>query len=244
MRAGIYAVTDRIDNPEPTGLQRKTTMAKTPSKRLSLKAICVAAVTFTTVAVTAGVAWAAYTDNMYPTTYATLPCIDEGADPVNGAGHCQTDNADLSYYTDSSGTNMLEAVDKAVVVRVLTNVYGPTDLTVSYDSTPVFAGSGETDIVFEESARGMSATADGTTFCNDAVNSLRCDQHYIRIRGGGHYEDGLVCHETGHAVGLVHGDQSAPKKSNTDEKLGCMEKPTDADEVLQANNVENINATY
>jgi len=217
-------------------------MPKTSAKRLSVRAICLAAVTFTTIAVTAGVAWAAYTDNMYPTQYLTVACFSESG--PNGAGFCQTDNSALNYYSDSAGSNALEANDKAVVTHVLANVYGPTDLTVTYDSTPVFSGSAETDIVFEESAAGMSASADGTTFCNNAATTLRCDQQYIRIRPSGYFSNGLVCHETGHAVGLTHGNVAAPKKSNTDEALGCMETPVSDGEVLQANNVENINATY
>jgi hypothetical protein len=219
-------------------------MPKTPVKRLSLKAICVAAVTFTTVAVTAGVAWAAYTDNMYPTIYETNACFDEGGNPADGSVTCQTDNSALNYYTDASGSNALEAADKAVVVNVLQNVYGPTDLTVSFDSTPAFSGSDETDIVYEESAAGVSASAEGVTFCNDASTTIKCDQQYIRIRPGGNFERGLVCHETGHAVGLLHGDKASPKKSKTDENLGCMETPTSYDEGLQANNIELINNTY
>lgn len=216
-------------------------MPKTFAKRLSVRAICIAAVTFVTVAVTAGVAWAAYTDNMYPTLNWRPPCLDEGSNPSGGM--CQTDNSALTYYPDESGGNALEAADRTVVHNVLTNVYGPTDLSVSYDSTPSYSGSAETDIIFEESSAGMSASLDGITFCNDAADTLRCDQQYIRIRGG-HYGKGLVCHETGHAVGLTHGQQASPAKLNSDEQLGCMETPVSSDEGLQANNIENINATY
>lgn len=217
-------------------------MPRTPAKRLSLKAICLAAVTFTTVAVTAGVAWAAYTDNMYPTQNQLSSCRSESG--PDGDVTCQTDNSALNYYMDGSGTNMLETVDRNVVTNVLANIYGPTDLTVTYDTTPAFSGSAETDIVFEESAVGLSSSAAGTTFCNNAADTRRCDQQYVRIRGGGYYTTGVTCHETGHAVGLLHGAQAAPRKSNTDEALGCMETPTDSFEVLDANNIENINATY
>ncbi|MDA1361395.1 hypothetical protein O1R50_17340 [Glycomyces luteolus] len=217
-------------------------MPRTSAKRLSLRAICISVVTFTTVAVTAGVAWAAYTDNMYPTQYLTVGCFSISG--PSGPGFCQTDNSDLTYYMDSGGSNMLESGDRTVVHNVMNNIYEPTDLSVTYDSTPSFSGSAETDIVYEESAVGLSSTADGATFCNNAATTLKCDQQYIRIRGGGHYRQGLTCHETGHAVGLTHGQDASPRKSNTDEKLGCMEKPTDADEGLQANNIENINATY
>lgn len=219
-------------------------MPKTTAKRLSVRAICLASVTFVTVAVTAGAAWAAYTDNMYPTQYEQNACFDEGGNPADSSVTCQTDNAALNYYTDSAGSNALEANDRAAVNSVLTNVYGPTDFTVSYDSTPAFSGSAETDIVYEESAAGVSASADGVTFCNDAATILKCDQQYVRIRPSGHFTKGLVCHETGHAVGLLHGDSASPRKRNNDENLGCMETPTSPDEGLQANNIELINNTY
>lgn len=217
-------------------------MPRTSAKRLSLRAACIAVAAFTTVAVTAGVAWAAYTDNMYPTQFLTVGCFSVSG--PHQPGFCQTDNKDLTYYMDSGGTNKLEAGDRSVVNNVMNNIYEPTDLSVTYDSSPSFSGSAETDIVFEESAKGLSSSADGATFCNNAATTLKCDQQYIRIRGGGHYGQGLVCHETGHAVGLTHGDDASPRKSKTDEKLGCMETPVSNDEGLQANNIENINATY
>ncbi|MEU5870648.1 hypothetical protein AB0A73_03705 [Glycomyces sp. NPDC047369] len=217
-------------------------MPRTTKRRLSFRAVCISVVTFTTVAVTAGVAWAAYTDNMYPTQYLTVGCFSISS--PTGPGFCQTDNATLTYYMDSAGSNMLEAADRSVVNNVKSNEYAPTDFSVSYDSTPAFSGSAETDIVYEESGIGVPASADGGTFCNNASSSIKCDQQYIRIRGGGSYTYGLTCHETGHAVGLTHGSDASPRRSNTDELLGCMETPTSPGEGLQANNIENINATY
>jgi hypothetical protein len=217
-------------------------MPRTPFKRLSLRAITLSTVAFTGIAVTAGVAWAAFTDNMYPTQYSNGHCTDESG--PNGWISCLTDNSTVTYYMDSGGTNQLEPEDRTVVINVMNNIYGPTDLSVSLDTSPTFSGSAETDIVYEESGIGVPDTASGATFCNDAVNELRCDQQYIRILGGGHYVKGLVCHETGHAVGLLHGNRSDPLVSNTDERLGCMETPTSDGEVLQDNNIDNINGTY
>jgi hypothetical protein len=217
-------------------------MARTSAKRLSLRAASIFVAAFTTVAVTAGVAWAAYTDNMYPTQYETTACFSEGG--PDGQVSCQTDNATLTYYMDSSGSNMLETVDRNMVFEVMAQEYAPTDFTVSYDSTPSFSGSAETDIVYEESSVGMSSSTLGVTFCNNAASTTKCDQQYIRIRGAGYYTHGITCHETGHAVGLEHGSKSAPKVPNDDPKLGCMQNPTAAGLKLGANNIENINATY
>ncbi|WP_219926815.1 hypothetical protein [Glycomyces artemisiae] len=218
-------------------------MTNGSARRMSVKAVCMTVAVFTAVAVTAGAAWAAFTDNMYPTPYANLACVDEGSTP-NGYLSCQTDNATLTYYMDSGGSNMLETVDRNRVNYVMEHVFEPTDLTVSLDSTPSFSGSAETDIVYEESGIGVPSGASGVTFCNDAADHLRCDQQYIRILGGGHYANGLICHETGHAVGLLHGDQASPVTSRRDERLGCMEDPVSDGEVLQDNNIDNINGTY
>lgn len=216
-------------------------MPRTSARRLSFRAICISVAAFTTVVVTAGVAWAAYTDNMYPTQYLTVGCFSVSG--PNQTGFCRTDNSALTYYMDSSGSNALEAADRLVVFDVMAQEYNPTDLNTTYDSTPSFSGSAETDIVYEESGVGMSASADGTTFCNNAANSIQCDQQYIRIRSGS-YNNGITCHETGHAVGLTHGNVASPRRANSDELLGCMETPTSSGEGLQANNIENINATY
>ncbi|HEY1094653.1 MAG TPA: hypothetical protein VGE61_08105 [Glycomyces sp.] len=200
------------------------------------------AVAFTLIAVTAGAAWAAFTDNIYPTTYQNGPCRDESG--PDGRVTCLTDNATLTYYMDSGGTNELEGEDRRVVIDVMSDIYNPTDLSVSLDTSPEFSGSSETDIVYEESGIGVPSGSDGVTFCNDAVSDLRCDQQYIRILGGGHYVQGLTCHETGHAVGLQHGNKSDPLVANTDERLGCMETPTSSGETLQDNQIDNINGTY
>lgn len=80
--------------------------------------------------------------------------------------------------------NKLEANDQEMVRNVLANSFNPTDLNVYYDSTPVWSGSSETDIYFEED--DVPNGSDGTTRCNDpddpALSRYECDQHYITIR--------------------------------------------------------------
>ncbi|MCG5435158.1 hypothetical protein [Micromonospora foliorum] len=196
------------------------------------------------VGVGGGVAWAAATDNMYPTRSYDASCR---VDPDGGDGSvsCRTDNADVYYYMDSGGEYELEPTDRSMVSDTLASEYSPTDLAIHYDSTPVFSGSGETDIIYQEGSTNMPSSANGATWCNavggDSVYD--CDQQYIRIRGG-HYNKGLVCHETGHAIGLVHGSQANPALSQTDGRLGCMQSPVDIYESLGSNNIDNINATF
>jgi len=192
--------------------------------------------------IAAGVAWAAATDNMFPTGRTTISCTTGLG---NGGYPCQTDNKDVYFYMDSAGDNKLEAEDRSTVNRSIDGELRPTDLAFHYDSTPVFSGAGETDIVYEESSSGLSDSAAGTTWCNaKGGDGYDCDQQYIRIRGAGYYTYARVCHETGHAVGLQHGNNSSPQLSKTDSRLGCMITPSNGHNALGANNRDNINAAY
>ncbi len=96
----------------------------------------------------------------------------------------------------------LEQPDKLTVNQVIDLEYRPTDLAFHYDSSPVFSGSGETDIIYQEGSNGVPSSVDGITWCNATGGDVvDCDQQYIRIRGNGNYVYHLTCHETGHAVG-------------------------------------------
>jgi hypothetical protein len=190
--------------------------------------------------VAVGVAWAAATDNMFPTQWTGGSCLA-------GMGRglpCQTDNREVYFYMDSNGEYELEQVDKDTVNRAIDGEYRPTDLAFHYDSSPVFSGGGETDIIYQEGSAGLSDSIDGLNWC-DATggNIVDCDQQYVRIRGNGYYTYSLVCHETGHAVGLQHGDYASPQLPRTDSRLGCMTTPVSTGS-LGANNRDNINATY
>ena len=76
-----------------------------------------------------------------------------------------------------------------------------TVLTISYDSTPTFSGSAETDVIYQEGAFGMPDHVSGVTWCNDPVDGSkwRCDQSYIRMRGAGRINAKVATHETGHS---------------------------------------------
>jgi hypothetical protein len=176
-------------------------------------------------------------DNMYPTSNADWGCYD--GDPGSGV-FCQTDNAALTVYRQDSMTSSA----KSVVSTMLSAEYSPTDLTVSVQSSGVYSGGSETDIVYQQSTSGMTGSTIGFTWCDDAVSSLKCDQHYVRFRYDS-IDTELACHETGHAVGLTHGHEASPRESQTASELGCMETPDSGNRPhIGAHNKSEINATY
>ncbi|MEV0345093.1 hypothetical protein AB0H88_04970 [Nonomuraea sp. NPDC050680] len=191
--------------------------------------------------VAVGVAWAAVTDNMFPTESTGSSCvIGFGSHPP-----CQTDNREVYFYMDSSGEYKLESEDRSTVNDAIDGEYRPTDLAFHYDSSPVFEGSAETDIIYQEGSTGLPDSVAGRTWCNARGGErYNCDQQYIRIRGNGGYIYARVCHETGHAVGLQHGDYAIPWLNKTDSRLGCMVTPSAGHNHLGDNNRENIDGTY
>ncbi|WKN18029.1 hypothetical protein NEH83_29905 [Streptomyces sp. JUS-F4] len=194
----------------------------------------VSAIGATVIAVGAAAA-AVVTDNMVPTISTPHLCTKGRV--------CQTDNKDVTYYMDSSGEFKLEAVDKSYVTAMLKGEYSPTDLVIKCDATPKFSGSAETDVVWQEGAKGLDDDAEGMAWCDDPVSGYKCDQQVIRIRGNGNYDPSITCHEMGHAVGLLHGGSAYPALPSEDSRLGCMIAHGYSSD-LGSNNVSNINGTY
>lgn len=201
---------------------------------------------------TVSVAWAApVTDNIVPVGGFGAPPCETDPDGGDGILSCLTDNSDVYYYMDSSGEYELESEDRFRVQSTLSDEFSPTDLAIHYDSTPVFSGSGETDIVYQEGSTNLDADVNGVTWCNDSAANessgqyalWECDQQYIRIRGNGHYTFEITCHETGHAVGLVHGNDASPSVSNGNNALACMTQPVE-NLILGVSNTESINNVY
>jgi hypothetical protein len=181
---------------------------------------------------TAGAAVATHVDSMMPTVNYHPSCIDGSP----GDPFCQTDNADLTIFRQSS----LTSTGKSNIAAMLNREYAPTDLAVIYASTPSYSGGAETDIIYQQGT--VPGTDTGLTWCNDAVSSTKCDQHYNRFDSASPGQ-GIACHETGHAVGLTHGQQAYPQLSNEDSSLACMKKSASTSD-LGTHNTNMINATY
>jgi hypothetical protein len=187
-------------------------------------------------------------DGMMPTANYDIGCFSQ-AGPAAGEV-CRTDNADVYWYADSNDPGELEDNDQTALRNMLANQYSPTDLAIHYDSTPVFEGDAETDIVYQEAEASLPLPSGilGAMWCNGSAPAwYECDQAYVRIespdgfrRSGG----SIACHETGHAVGLVHGDDAAPALDPGDARLGCMVNEDEFPPGLGAASQHLINVTY
>jgi hypothetical protein len=197
---------------------------------------------------------AVYTDNIMPTSRFS-GCYEGTAVQSNTGGPCQTDNATLGYWMEKpiDTTTGSDSTAEAQINATMSRSYNGTDLNTAYDSTPVFSGTGETDIVFRNKPSDFrdSGTV-GYYWCDDVAglsSSNKCDQGYINLRyitNTAAQMRALACHETGHAVGLLHPNDSSPAKSTTDTKFECMmNAPVAAHYGLGPDpNVTNINSVY
>lgn len=171
-------------------------------------------------------------DSIYKTSNTFWNC-----DGLSG-NYCQTDNSSFTYFRQSS----LDATAKANIATVLNDLYNPTDLSVIHENPPSYSGGSETDVIYQVNG-SLDPFTDATTWCDDAINSTQCDQHYVAFRTNSiAYNNAIACHETGHAVGLTHGAQASPAISNSDSSLGCMAIP--APYSLGTHQISQINSVY
>jgi hypothetical protein len=184
-------------------------------------------------------------DIMYPSTTIPEQCSDSGMWD-GGWNACLTDNAGLYFCFDSTYQPATAAM-KTAVRNTMSYSYTTTDLN-TYEEGCVYTGTGETDIVYQELAT-LPGSAVGFTWCDDATSSLRCDQHYITLKQAslaGYLPDkawGLACHETGHAVGFLHGGNSDPVVDGNSNIIGCMGN-WPVNKWVGENNAMFINRTY
>ncbi|MFH8702003.1 hypothetical protein [Streptomyces chartreusis] len=161
--------------------------------------------------------------------------------PDGNGRPCQTDNKDLTLWRQ----NTLEAADRNRVKWVIDDQYAPTDLVTSWPGSASYTGDSETDIVYQE-LNPTNPRYVGVTWCDDPISAtVKCDQAYVRIKGGARFTYAVICHETGHAVGLLHGRDANPPINDGDDRLGCLHNPPDNGPIeLGSNNRDQINKTY
>ena len=192
-------------------------------------------------------------DNMMPNARFS-GCFDGQAVEGNG-GPCRTDNRSVYWWMErpideTVGTD--SRAEEQINVSMARD-FGSTDLNTYFDSTPVFGGAAETDVIYRHRVEDFrDARTVGYYWCDDVAglsSSNQCDQGYINLR---YIENtpaqmrALICHETGHAVGLLHPTDSVPFKERDDTRFACMmNAPIAAFYGLGPDpNVRNINATY
>lgn len=172
-----------------------------------------------TLMLVAGNAWCQLNDTIFPTLNTDWSCHDSNA---NETEYCKTDNRDVTVFIQSS----IDWTPGGGAWNIWSNLldeYDPTDLNIIWDGTPKYSGSGETDIIYQQSNSVPSGLL-GLAYCEDAQTSTKCDQHYVLFATDTPGTD-LACHESGHAVGLTHGANSWFSTSNSDTRLGCMRTP-------------------
>ena len=135
--------------------------------------------------------------------------------------------------------------------RVMRGSFNNTILTTFYDTTPNFSGPGETDVIYRSNFNDFddpNRNWIGYTWCDDVAsggNVYDCDQAYINFVNRFTVSTALACHETGHAVGLTHGQDASPRTDNRANVMYCMETPINNNrDILGCNNVGNINIVY
>lgn len=156
---------------------------------------------------------------------------------------CQADNANHTVYVSALGPRFQTAVEASLNLS-----YATTDLTISYTSEP----SSSTDVKYGYGT--LPRNVGGQTYCLDAQSSAVCGQFRIVFDAdnvcafgcSNNFLRAIACHETGHTVGLLHGEDALPPVRNTDIRLGCLRTPLSEGDTyaLGQHNATEINYTY
>ena len=171
--------------------------------------------------------WMYHPDNMFPTSLYS---------GCSTSTFCMTDNASVTWGFESSVGSSAVATISSFIDCCLE----PLDLTMVWHSSIVYTGSAETDIVYR---RGdLPGDTVGRALCDDPISSTTCDQMIVVFENASP-SGALVCHETGHAIGLTHGTEAWPHTYTNDGNLGCMGGSGQMD-LRHHNSSWLINATY
>lgn len=219
-------------------------MKRTKNRSRPIRSLALTGIVLVVLGVVATRASAGHLDNMFPNSNVSNTCAD------GVSAQCKADNS-----THTVATIFLGAQMKNQTEDTLDDRFGPlTNLTIVYKaySEISWTGSAETDVIYWESSGSIVNGVAGLVACDDAVTNTKCDQFYVYYNSSQvashatHYSylEKLACHETGHTVGLLHGDQADPPVSNTHTNLRCMKKGhTHSDKVPGGHNIAEINST-
>jgi len=185
-------------------------------------------------------------DSLLPTADIPAPCFDSS---VNNGTICKADNKTHTVSVEALGPKMA-----AATTFTLTQSYDTTDLKVVFQTGNQVSYSGccETDVIYQFQ-NTLPGNVIARTWCEDAISSTKCDQHYVGYNGlwlGANIPNNvqkqrsLACHETGHTVGLVHGSDSTPAQNNNDPNYQCMRSPLNSVFTMGPHNAQQVNANY
>jgi len=193
-------------------------------------------------------------DSLFPTGNANWFCLGGGTGTGSRPFCLLTFNTSgpgyaLTWWADWA----INAGPYSVMQTTIENQFEPTDLTVTEAAAPDYSGNNSTRVIYE--LRGdVPSPAQGITWCDEAYddpflpgpgNSLFCNQTYVAFLSNAVIQVPLICHETGHAVGLTHGAQASPAMSQTDPNLSCMKTPVlITDTTLGIHNTTQMNVMY
>lgn len=241
-------------------------------RRVGLCVVAATSLLITTVAFQAVFQESARADhfeNMYPMT------PQQGGNQNCDGGVCRTDGRDFRWsYKYLTDPNMFWAV-----AFTLSETWDPdTVLNVTAYAEPVVACAPNTNCALTDNVYVQGdiplGAGFGTTNCMKAIpNTPKCDMFFIKYDiqeicyyycvGGGPYATfnhvdafrHMACHETGHSVGLMHGENANPPVSQYIywADLRCMKGMTVWEWELASwphqpwagwHNVNLVNATY
>ena len=154
---------------------------------------------------------------------------------------CMTDTLELSWNSNLGPRYSTAVLDS------LYNSYDTTDLTVS----PYGVHDNSVDVFY--ATADLPGDAVGRYQCVYPVpnNTYRCNHGHVTFDGamGETLSDyqlkSVACHETGHSVGLTHGQDAYPVMANSNDVLACLQTPlAQVVPTLGTHNTQHINANY